>query len=142
MLDSINETVKEQLEKVKDTFSAAAEKVTDLKDAGAEKVSGYLNELSNGLPIIEAAGFNIDSINIEMGLPPLIFIVFDKTNEVKAGFIEELIEQHKDKKILTAVLKALEGANYIQQKITLNKFIFSGVIVKLGIPPSVTLKYK
>ena len=142
MLDSINETIKEQLDKVKDTVGTAVEKVTDLKDAGADKVSDYLNELSNGLPIISEAGFSVDSINLEMGLPPDISISFNKTNEVKAELIEELIRQHKDKKILTAVLKALQGANYIQQKITLNKFVFSGVTVKLGIPPAVTLKYK
>lgn len=68
--------------------------------------------------------------------------IVTKINEVKPEAIQRLIEDNADKKLLVMVLKALMTATEIQSKITLNKFVFSGASIKLGLPPSISLIYK
>jgi len=142
MMENLNETLQQQFGKAKESLSATVDKISDLKDSGIEKISEPINELSNGLPLIEEAGFKVEEISIDLGIPPEISIGFSKMNEVKSESIQSLIDQHAERKILVIVLKALLTANNIQSKITFNKFIFAGVSIKLGLPPSVSLKYK
>ncbi len=77
-----------------------------------------------------------------MGIPPDVVLTFRKEKQISSEAIQELIEQHKDKEILTLILKALLTANTLQSKITFDKFFFAGVSIKLGIPPQVSLKYQ
>lgn len=142
MLESINESLKEQLDKAKDSLSNAMSAVASLKDVGGEKIVESVNELSAGIPLIEEAGFKVDGLNIDLGIPPDISISFSKTNEVSEESIQKLIDDNEDKKILVLVLKALLTANSLQGRITFNKFVFGGVSIKLGIPPAVSLRYK
>lgn len=141
MLDNINETIIAQVEKVKAAVGSVADKIAELKDNGAEKIMEYFNEMTASFPLIEESGFQVDSINVDIALPPDISIALHKKKEVPRETIEKLIEENEDKKMLVIILRALLTADSMQQKITLNKFAFTCVSVKLGIPPAVSLKY-
>ena len=146
MLESVSNTFKQQLSTAKDKASDAAgalsDKVNSLKEAGTDKIKSYMDEISHGLPLIEEAGFKVDGINIDLGLPPDISIGFSKTSEVSTETIQVLIEKNQDKKLLCLILNALHSANSLQSKITMDKFLFGGVSIKLGLPPEISLKYK
>jgi hypothetical protein len=146
MLENVTSAFKQQIDVVKDKTSDVADalsvKVTALKEAGADKIKNYMDEISHGLPLIEEAGFKVDGINIDLSLPPDISIGFSKTNEVTSETIQLLIEDNQDKKLLCLILNALQSANNLQSKITMDKFVFAGVSIKLGLPPEVSLKYK
>ena len=142
MLNKINDSVKQQLDKAKDLMESATDKMTDLKDAGWDKIKAGMDELYNGLPLIEEAGFKVNDITIDIGIPPDVAISLTKTNQVNAATIENMIELNKDKKILSMVLGTLLNANKMQEKITMNKFTFAGLAIKVGIPPKVSLRYK
>ena len=142
MLNKFNDSVKQQLDKAKDLMDCASDKMTDLKDAGWDKIKAGMDELYNGLPLIEEAGFKVNDITIDIGIPPDVGISFTKTNQVDAATIENMIEQNQDKKILSMVLATLLNANKMQEKITMNKFTFSGLAIRVGIPPKVSLRYK
>lgn len=153
MLHKINESLKQQLDKAKGLADTASNKMSDMKDAGLDKmnelkeagldkIKSGMDELSNGLPLIEKAGFKVNDISIGLGIPPDIAISFKKTNQVDDQAIQELINSNEDKKILTTILNALLAANKIQSKMTMDKFTFSGVSLKMGLPPQVNLYYK
>ncbi|HNP21981.1 MAG TPA: hypothetical protein PKM63_05425 [Panacibacter sp.] len=142
MLDNLNETLKDQLSKAKETINTTVEKLADVKDFSSAKIAESFEELTAALPLIEEAGFKVDGISVDVGLPPDFSIGFTKMNEVKPEAIQKLIDDNTDKKLLSMVLRALMTATDIQSKVTLNKFVFSGASVKLGIPPSISLKYK
>ena len=76
MLESLTQSVQDQFKKAGEGFSAALSKIADLKDTGADTLKEYLDQLSNGLPLIEEAGFKVDSVSVDVGLPPDISLVF------------------------------------------------------------------
>ena len=141
MLDKITDTLQQQLDKAKETVEIVYGKVSEIKDAGMDKIKSYMDEISNGLPVFEEAGFHLDGISIGLGIPPDISIAFSKTKEVSAETIKALIHQNADKKSLSLILNTLLTANTLQNKIRLNKLIFAGVSIQLGVPPKVSLKY-
>jgi hypothetical protein len=142
MLDNLGDSLKEKLDKAKDMVDVAAGKVSELKDAGKDKIKSYMDEISNGLPVIEEAGFKTDGISIDLGLPPDVSISFSKTTEVSAEIMETLIQQNEDKKLLVMILKALQSADKMQSNFTFNKLAFAGISIKLGLPPEISLKYR
>ena len=142
MLKKIGDSVKSQLDKAKEAVDIVGEKISELKDAGLEKINAGFDELALGLPLIEEAGFKFGEISIDLGIPPDVSVSFTKTNQVDASVIEALINSNQEKKILVVLLKTLLTANNLQGKITSDKFIFSGVSIKLGLPPQVSLHYK
>ena len=141
MEKKITNIIQDKVEQARDLLGTAAEKFSDIKDAGAEKLDAYVDELLQGVPLIEEAGFEVSGINIDLGIPPDISVSFKKHGEVSAEKIGEIMEQNPDNKVLYMVLKGLQTAVNLQSKITMNKFTFSGVSIKLGIPPSVSLQY-
>ena len=52
-------------DKIKDTGG----KLSNLKDAGIEKVKSTLKDFENALPIIKKAGYNLNELNIGVGVP-------------------------------------------------------------------------
>jgi hypothetical protein len=163
MIKKISDSLKQQADKAKDSVSDATgklkdlgtsgmdqakdamgllrDKLNDVKDIGFDKLKAGIDELSNGLPLIEQAGFEIHDINIGIGIPPEVALSFKKTNTVSSTDIQKIIDDNQDKKILVPILQALLTANNMQSKITMGKFRFTGVGIKVGIPPEVSLRY-
>ena len=69
-------------------------------------------------------------------------IGFSKTSETSTETIQALIQKSQDKKLLCLILDALYSGNILQSKITMDKFVFAGVSIKLGLAPEVSFKYK
>ena len=85
MLDNINETIIAQVEKVKAAVGSVADKIAELKDNGAEKIMEYFNEMTASFPLIEESGFQVDSINVDIALPPDISIALHKKKRSTTG---------------------------------------------------------
>lgn len=163
MIKKISDSLKQQADKAKESVSDVTGKLKDLgtsgmdqandamgmlrdklqevKEAGFDKLKAGIDELSNGLPLIEQAGFTVHDINIGIGIPPEVSLSFKKTNTVSSVDIQKIIDENQDKTILVPVLQALLTANNMQSKITMGKFNFTGVGIKVGIPPEVSLRY-
>ena len=141
MENKLTSILQEKVDQAKGLIDSAAEKISEIKDAGSEKLDAYVDELLQGVPLIEEAGFEVSGINIDLGIPPDISVSFSKHHEVSAEKIGEIMAANPDKSVLNMVLKGLQTAVNLQTKITMNKFTFSGVSIKLGIPPSVSLNY-
>ena len=97
MLDNLNETLKDQLSKAKETINTTVEKLADVKDFSSAKIAESFEELTAALPLIEEAGFKVDGISVDVGLPPDFSIGFTKMNEVKPETIQKLIDDNTDK---------------------------------------------
>ena len=139
--DKLKELGNNSADQALDMVSLLREKVNQVKDAGFEKLKAGIDELSSGMPLIEQSGFEVKDVTIGLGIPPEVVITFKKHHAVSSADIERLIEANADKKILGPILQALLTANNIQSKITMGKFTFSGVAIKVGIPPEVSLRY-
>jgi hypothetical protein len=139
--DKLKELGNSGIDQARDAMTAINEQIGELKEAGMDKIKAGIEELSSGMPLIEQSGFQIKDITLGLGIPPQVSIALAKTKAVESADIQKLIDANQDKKILCAILQALQTANNVQSKITMGKFLFTGVGIKMGIPPEVSLRY-
>ena len=97
--------------KLKDSLSF----LSDIKDAGWDKVNILVNDVLGLAPLIEVTGFNMKEISVEAGIPPGILLSFLKEKDADAETIDKMLEEHKDKEMLTLIVRALQKADALQK---------------------------
>lgn len=138
----MSDTLKGKTDIAKEKLNSLKDAALNIKDAGFEKIKSYTDKLSGVMPLLEKAGFKAESVKIELGLIPDILLEFSKEHQIDTLQIEALIEQNQDKKLLVNILNTLLSVNNIQSKINFKRLNFSGIEIKLGIHPKVTIIYK
>jgi len=135
--DGIKKTVDAMESSVKDSFSF----LKDMREASLDKVKTLVNDILGLAPLIEVSGFNMKDISVDAGIPPAISIAFTKEKDVDAETIHKLLEDNKDKSMLTLIIRALQKADSIQKGMNLSHYIFRGLNMKIGLPPDISLKF-
>jgi len=68
-------------------------------------------------------------------------ISFVKEKDVDAETINQLLEDNKDKEMLKLIVRALLKADALQKGMDLSHYKFSGLSMKIGLPPDISLKF-
>ncbi|HET7896328.1 MAG TPA: hypothetical protein VFL47_01615 [Flavisolibacter sp.] len=124
-------------DKLKDSLSL----FSDLKDAGWDKVGILINDILGLAPLIEVSGFSMRDVTVDATIPPSISLQFFKEKEVDEKTIEDLLEQNKDKEMLSLIVRALQKADGLQKAMKLSHYKFSSMGIKVGLPPDISLKF-
>ena len=124
-------------DKLKDSLAL----MTDLKEAGWEKVNALITDILGLAPLIEVSGFSMRDVVVDATIPPSITLQFIKEKEVDEQTIEDLLEQHKEKEMLVLIVRALQKADGLQKAMKLSHYKFSGLGMKIGLPPDISLKF-
>ena len=77
-------------ENMKGKVAGASEFLTDLKDQSKEKLLAHVNGLGEILPIIAETGYRLESIDIEVSIPPGINLQFQKVLDVSKEKINSI----------------------------------------------------
>src|SRR5881275_863478 len=107
------------LEKIKSGFTAVASSIgntlddslsflSDVKEAGAEKLEAFVNKIQDLAPLLDQMGFNMNELEVGIGIPPEINLVFEKEKDVDAETIEKLLKEHEDKPLLSLIIHTLQ----------------------------------
>lgn len=113
----------------------------DFKQATNDKIQSYMIELSALIPAIIEIGYRVDTVEIEIGMPPKIIPSFSKIEDVAEENMQNTLNKYSDKKISTLILSSLIKANKMQNAIHINNLIFTGISLEVGIIPTVRLKF-
>ena len=124
-------------DKLKDSLSF----LKDVKDSGADKINGFVNDILGLAPLIEVTGFNMKDVSVEVGIPPGLTISFVKEKDVDAETIDKLIKENEDKEMLKLIVRSLQKADALQKGMDLSHYKFSGLNMKIGLPPDISLKF-
>lgn len=127
--------------KSSEAVHAIAAKIGELKDAVFERANATVGEINALLPYLEKLGFNLDEMNIELGIPTKLSLVLRKVSDKDAGIFEELLRENADKTLFCAVVKLLYQTNALAGKITFRNIEFSHIEVDIGIAPSARVKF-
>src|SRR5579863_9603387 len=93
-------------------------KAQELTSAAADTAGRFLDDFNEALPTMRALGFTIENFRMSMGLvPELSAKLIASMDTVNIGRINELIAGHQDKKLLVALLKALEAAFHVKEQL-------------------------
>ena len=129
-------------EKAKEVQSSVADKIAETSEAAQDKVREKLNELNSLLPCIRELGYSVDSVQIGIGLLPDVGIdVSGLAKTMDEATYERVLEEQKDNKVISLILRTLHTASSWQQKIHLMEMISDQATITLGIPPKLTLKF-
>jgi hypothetical protein len=123
--------------KLKDSLSF----LSDLKEEGWEKINTAVNNILGLAPLIEVTGFSMKDVSVDATIPPSITLAFVKEKDVDQETIEKLLEENKDKEILTLIVKGLQKADSLQKGMKLSHYNFRGLSMKIGLPPDISLKF-
>ena len=117
-------------------------KAQELTGAAADGVSGYLNEFNQALPTIQALGFTVQNFSVGMGfLPEVTASLVASVDDMDVDKLNELVEANKDRRVLVALLKALQAAYNIKKQVPDMPFEGLQVDMKLGLPPHIGVQF-
>jgi hypothetical protein len=130
-------------EKAKGVQSSVAEKIAETSEAAQDKFREKLGELNELLPAIRELGYSVNSVQIGIGLLPDVSIdVSGLARTMDVATYERVLEEQKNNKVITLILKTLQTASAWQQKIQLISMGCDQATITLGLPPKLTLKFQ
>jgi hypothetical protein len=116
------------------------EKASDLGGATKAKIDETLEEFKKATDLFGRFGFKVGKFKVGMGaLPEITTSVSGSLEGIQLENIRQLIEDHKDNKLLTSMLKALVTAKEVRDRVELPYFTGAKLDVKLGVPPKISI---
>ncbi len=113
-----------------------------LNEAVSNKVRNIINDFIEAAPLIESAGFRIRDMEIELSIIPKLIPHFEKFADTDDETRRSIIEQVKDKRLVSLLLKALFKADNFQQSLTMGQLEFAGIEIEITAIPAIRLLYK
>jgi hypothetical protein len=112
-----------------------------MKEASTDKLITLTNDVLGLAPLIEQTGFRLENANVDITIPPGISFSFVKQKEIDPADIAKLLEENKDKELLKIMVNALQKADALQKGMNLSHYSFTGISLRLGLPPDVSIKF-
>ena len=128
--------------KVDELKDALAEKIADVKDAALASAQQLAKDLNGYLPALGEAGYTIQEVSAEIGITPHILATFVARRDITQERIDAVIAEHADNKVLAVILRALYGAYKLQNSIDVAGMKPHGIVLTLGVTPSVAVKFR
>ena len=108
----------------------------------SNKVREIIDDFIEAAPLIEAAGFRIRDLEIELSVIPKLIPHFEKIADVDNATRNEIISKVDDKTIIRLLLKALFKADNFQSSLKMGNLKFSGIEIEITAIPAIRLLYK
>jgi hypothetical protein len=129
------------IDKAMQTAAGLKDKVGDPSARVGDAILEVVSSLNDSLPHLAKAGYTMDELEIEIGVPPKLIPHFTVEGALVEN-AEQVLTDLEGNIIGSALLKALLKAAALQQKIVINGMSFSRVEIQLGLVPAVRLCYE
>ena len=129
------------IDKAKQTAADVKDKVGDPSGKVGDAILAVVKDLNDALPHLSKAGYTMDELEIEVGIPPKLIPHFS-VDETLAENTEQSLTDLEGNTIGYALFKALLKAADLQKKIVINDMSFARIEIELGLIPAVRLSYK
>jgi len=117
-------------------------KAKEMTSAVADTAGKFLDEFNEALPTMRALGFTIRDFRMSMGLTPEAGAkLIASVDTIDVEKLNDLIARHRDKKLLVALLKALQAAYHIKEQLGENCFRSVEMDVTLGLSPHISVGF-
>ena len=117
-------------------------KAKEFTGSANEGVSKMLDEFNAALPTMRALGFTVQDVRVGMGLLPEVKAkLAASADHVDVKAIDEIIQKKSEHKTLVTVLKALQTAYNVRDR--LGDLGLKGVEINvtLGLPPNISIGF-
>ena len=119
-------------------------------EALKEKVSEVLESLNELIPILMKNGYVLDGVETEIGIPPRIRVVLERSREATKSLksitqqknLESITQQVEGNGIKEIIIKSLLTINKMQDTLEKSNFTISGADIGISFPPTVTTRIR
>lgn len=139
MLNKFKESV--DIKKLKESVDDVKNQAGGLKGSVEEKIREYTTELNELLPTINAIGYEVKEIEIEIGIAPKLIPHFAKVRDVSEELVQFELDKYKGKKLSTFILSSLVKASTMRDIINIGSLKFTEVELELSVIPAVKMKF-
>ncbi len=139
MLKKLKESV--DIKKLKESVDGVKNQAGDLKGYVEGKIREYTTELNELIPSINAMGYEIKEIEIEVGISPKLIPHFAKVKDVSEEITQSELDKYKDKKLSIFILSSLVKASSMRDIINIGTLKFTEVELELSVIPAVKMKF-
>jgi hypothetical protein len=132
------------IDKAMQTAVGIKDKVGDPSARVGDAILDVVSSLNDSLPHLAKAGYTMEELEIELGVPPKLIPHFSVDGALveNAENAEQALTDLEGNIIGTTLFKALFKAATLQQKIVIDGMSFSRLEIQLGLVPAVRLCYK
>ncbi len=115
--------------------------IEEFKEAGTNKVKEIVEMLEDSRNYITRSGYELSSVHVSLGLPPEIGMSFNYKSEVAETERTQLMEEVKDRKVLSNILKCLFKAGDFYSAAKFKEYKLGTVNISLGLTPGVIINF-
>ena len=134
VFDKIVSKAKQTAEDIKERAEVVSDKVT-------ESVNKVLNELDSAKPSLSKAGYELEEVEIEIGVPPKLIPRFSICQSDEDSGIQAR-EELENNRFGKSLLKGLNLARSLESKLYIREMEFSHIEIEIGVVPTVKLRYR
>ncbi len=113
------------------------EKIQDIKTYSVDELQDIILEINKSLPIIKEAGYTVNRIDIDMGIPSRINISFKMEEKISHEKKIEILKKVGNQKILYTILKTLFDTEDLRDSIKIGELKFQTISISIGTITSV-----
>src|SRR5262245_277231 len=132
-------------EEVQRKATSAKEQITEqaaeMSETGLAKLNETLADFNAALPALRATGYELDGVNIDLGIPPKIVANFSGGNPAPDEKIEALLAENAERNLTVLLVKSIHQATKLQSKLNVKGLRPRGVSVEIGLVPKVIVKF-
>jgi len=117
--------------------------LSGIKDASIQAMTRSItDDLDRAMPMINAAGYKVFSIQAQLSIPPRVNAIFELERVVATSTQELILKSLDDNMIGKLVLTALMESFEINKTISLRNMSLKKINIGIGFPPSVIVDYR
>ena len=142
--DQKNESIVQQMRgRAQEMQNRVTEKLADASGGGREMLKEMADELDETLPLIRELGYSVDGVVIGLGLIPDVQIqISGLSKTMDDDAYHRILDQQRDRKLLCSVLRALQTASSMHDRLHILGMHSDAATITLGVPPKISLKFE
>ena len=123
-------------------LNSGLRKIGNMGNDAKMKVLDLTNEIMSVLPVLQEFGYKTTELRVGVSIPPTIELDVLKIHEITQEEYDAKLEKYKAKKMFKLILRALESARSIQDKLSMGDDYYHEFSLQISIPPNVGIKYR
>ncbi len=135
------EAVKTKVTELREDFLDDEKKaiVEEYKEKGEAKTKELIEILNNYQKLFIEAGYDINSINASLSIPPDISISFKFLGAIDENKRSEILERAKENKMVSILIKSLFKSTDFAETIKIGQMKLKSINITLGLIPKISI---
>jgi hypothetical protein len=113
--------------------------VTHLRADNEEHLVGALREIDGSAEVFLEAGYDLDDVEMELGMPQRLIVHLEKLEDVSYATLRSLIAANEARQTTHGILSALLKAKELADRVNLANLTYHKLMVYVGPLPTVRL---